>query len=116
MAISFATLLSSGTANAGGMQCFKDATVVGVGVGYKEDLTGCPDNASCIYFKYKNGGSNTTDVIGINGGYNLNDYNIGLGYLTLLKTAMLTGSKITGWDHWGSGGTCDDIDEILLTN
>ena len=104
-------VLFSGVAYAD--QCLFNATVVGVGVGYRDDgVPGCPDMGNCIYFRYKRDNSSSIHTMPINGGYNLNDADIGLGFLSQLKTAVLTGAKIDAWDHWGT--RCDDVDEILL--
>lgn len=111
-AVFFVAALCSSTAYAQSMRCITGATVVGVGVGYKDNLMGCPDSANCIYIKYKNPGSTSVRTIGINAYYNLNDDDRGIAFVSLLKTAMLTGTPITAWDH--NGTMCDDIDEIVL--
>lgn len=105
-------LAGFGTANASATQCIRDGTVTRLYVGYKEGPVGCPDVGACIYFNYKTDTDSTERGIAINSGYNLNDANIGLGHLTLLKTALLTGAKIDAYDHWGT--RCDDIDEVIL--
>ncbi|MFM5182132.1 hypothetical protein ACEUAY_21545 [Aeromonas veronii] len=107
-----ATVLLAGFSTANATQCVHDGTVTKVLVGYKEGVVGCPDVGACIYFEYKTATDPTIRGLAINAGYNLNDANIGLGHLTLLKTALLTGAKIDAYDHWGT--RCDDIDEIAL--
>ncbi|MGY3864039.1 hypothetical protein ACW5WN_21010 [Aeromonas lacus] len=110
--IILATVLITGFGTANATQCIRDGIVTKVLVGYKEGQVGCPDNGNCIYFEYKTASDPTIRGIAINSGYNLNDANIGLGHLTLLKTALLTGANIDAYDHWGT--RCDDIDEIAL--
>lgn len=88
-----------------GMKCFQDQKVVDVRQGYVDGSLGA-DGGHAIYFTLGNG-----RTYPINNGLNLNDHP-GKAHLTTLLLAMISGYKITGWDHYGYGGTCDDIDEL----
>lgn len=102
-----AGLFLSGSALAG-MRCFTNQQVVHIKQGYVDSLLG-PDGGHAIHFKLDNG-----QVFPINSGLNLNDAP-GKAHLQTLQLSLIGGYKIEGWDHYGWGGTCDDIDELIIT-
>jgi hypothetical protein len=89
------------------MQCFADRRVVQVSTGYVEGSLGA-DGGDAVYFKLDNG-----KMYPLNNGFNL-DWPRGQALHRTLLLAMTARYRVTGYDHYGYGGTCDDIDEIVL--
>ena len=90
-----------------GMQCFNSQKVVQVYTGYV-DLPYGADGGDAVYFKLGNG-----QLFPLNNGFNL-DWPRGQALHRVLLLAMIGGYKVAGYDHYGYGGTCDDIDEIVI--
>lgn len=90
-----------------GMQCFSDRRVVEVSSGYV-DLPFGADNGDAVYFKLDDG-----RTFPLNTGFNL-DWPRGQALHRTLLLAMSARYRVTGYDHYGYGGTCDDIDEIVI--
>ncbi|MCC8362224.1 hypothetical protein LK996_03940 [Lysobacter sp. A6] len=90
-----------------GMECFTDRKVTAVNIGYVDMPFGA-DGGDAVYFTLDNG-----NTYPLNTGFNL-DWPRGQALHRTLLAAMTQRFKVTGYDHYGYGGTCDDIDEILV--
>ena len=91
-----------------GMQCFENRRVVQVNTGYV-DLPFGADGGDAVYFKLDDG-----RVFPLNNSFNL-DWPRGQALHRTLLMAMAARFRVTGYDHYGYGGTCDDIDEIVVS-
>jgi hypothetical protein len=89
------------------MQCFSDRRIVEVHMGYVELAPGA-DGGDAVYFRLDDG-----RVFPLNNGFNL-DWPRGQALHRTLLLAMSARYRVTGYDHYGSGGTCDDIDNIVI--
>ena len=105
--IACTTLLAAATPALAGMKCFENQKVTQINSGYVEMSFGA-DNGDAVYFKLSNG-----KTYPLNNGFNL-DWPRGQALHRVLLLAMIGGYRITGYDHFGWGGTCDDIDEIVI--
>ena len=105
--IAATTLLAGSLPAMAGMTCFTNQKVVQINTGYVDRPFGA-DHGDAVYFKLSNG-----QTCPLNNGFNL-DWPRGQALHRVLLLAMVGGYKITGWDHFGWGGTCDDIDEIAI--
>ena len=102
------TALLAATAPAlAGMQCFENQKITRISTGYGEGSLGA-DHGDAVYFKITDGRQ-----FPLNNGFNL-DWPRGQALHRVLLLAMVGGYRITGYDHFGWGGTCDDVDEIVI--
>jgi hypothetical protein len=93
-------------ANAGKL-CFQDRLVVSVNTGYV-DLPFGADGGDAVYFTLDDGA-----YFPLNNGFNL-DWPRGQALHRVLLMALAGRYRVTGYDHYGYGGTCDDIDELVI--
>ncbi|WP_346208961.1 hypothetical protein [Aeromonas salmonicida] len=92
--------------------CFSEGVITNLYIGYIDGgQAGGPDSGNAIMIDYNRGGSLGT--IPVNHRYNLNS-DKGPAFFSMLKSALLTGQKVTVKDHYGSN--CDDFDEIIFHN
>lgn len=105
--IACTALLACSLPATAGKTCFTNQKVVQVNTGYV-DMSFGADNGDAVYFKLSNG-----QTFPMNNSFNL-DWPRGQALHRVLLLAMVGGYRITGYDHWGYGGTCDDIDEIVI--
>jgi hypothetical protein len=90
-----------------GMLCFENRRVTAVNTGYVDAWFGA-DGGDAIYFTLDDG-----KTFPMNYGFNL-DWPRGQALHRVLLMALAGGYRVTGYDHYGYGGTCDDIDEIKI--
>lgn len=95
-------------------QCFTNATITSVGVGYVADsYSECPDDGNCISFTYTVGNKSYNSYVNVN--VNLNDGQKGMAMYDTLKTAMILGYKVTGFSNNNNcAGSYPQIDGIKL--
>ena len=87
--------------------CFTNQTIEYVDIGYVDGRQKHgPDSGNAVVFKTSDG-----RVWPLNSSYNLN-HDRGRALYSILQTALVTGLRVSGWDHHGT--RCDDIDQIRI--
>ncbi|WP_057972702.1 hypothetical protein [Lysobacter antibioticus] len=105
-------LLFSASGACAASQCFSDVQVVNVSLGYIDDDEVTVDSGNAVRFEFLTSDGRRYFTT-LDWGLNLNDP-VGRVMTQALQLAMTSGLRVTGYDH--VGGTCDDVQEIQLTN